>query len=94
MKDKKCMLRLLIEDVALTKGDIVHMDIRFVGGATRSLDLPLPKSCVVLCTTGAAVVEEIDSLIDTYTDKAIADCSVIIRRFSLATGDRNRVSVS
>jgi hypothetical protein len=94
MKDKKCMRRLLIEDVTLTKGDTVRMDIGFVGGATRSLDLPLPKSCVVLCTTGAAVVEEIDSLIDTYTDKAIADYSVIIRRFPLATGDRNRVSVS
>lgn len=73
MKDKKRMLRLLIEDVTLTKGDTVHMDIRFVGGATRSLDLPLPKSCVVLRTTDAAVVEEIDGLIDTYTDKEIAD---------------------
>jgi len=42
------MLRLLIEDVTLTKGDALHVDIRFVGGATRSLDLPLPKSCVEL----------------------------------------------
>lgn len=73
MKDKKRMLRLLIEDVTLTKGDTVHVDIRFVGGATRSLDLPLPKSCVELRTTDAAVVEEIDRLIDTYTDKEIAD---------------------
>lgn len=73
MKDKKRMLRLLIEDVTLTKGDSVHIDIRFVGGATRSLDLPLPKSCVVLRTTDAAVVQEIDRLIDTYTDKEIAD---------------------
>lgn len=47
--------------------------IRFVGGATRALDLPLPKSCVELRTTDAAVVEEIDRLIDTYTDKEIAD---------------------
>jgi hypothetical protein len=30
------MLRLLIEDVTLTKGDALHVDIRFVGGATRS----------------------------------------------------------
>ncbi len=73
MKDKKRMLRLLIEDVTLTKGDAVHVDIRFVGGATRSLDLPLPKSCVELRTTDAAVVEEIDRLVDTYTDKEIAD---------------------
>ena len=73
MKDKKRMLRLMIEDVTLTKGDAVHADIRFVGGATRSLDLPPPKSCVVLRTTDAAVVQEIDKLVDTYTDKEIAD---------------------
>lgn len=73
MKDKKRMLRLLIEDVTLTKGDSLHVDIRFVGGATRSLDLPLPKSCIELRTTDAAVVEEIDRLIDTYTDKEIAE---------------------
>ena len=37
------------------------------------LDIPLPKSCVELRTTDAAVVEEIDRLIDTYTDKEIAE---------------------
>ena len=73
MKDKKRMLRLLVEDVTLSKGDTLHVDIRFVGGATRSLDLPLPKSCVELRTTDAAVVKEIDHLIDTYTDQEIAD---------------------
>jgi len=46
MKDKKRMLRLLIEDVTLSKGDTLHADIRFAGGATRSLELPLPKSCI------------------------------------------------
>jgi DNA invertase Pin-like site-specific DNA recombinase len=73
MKEKKRMLRLLIEDVTLTKGDALHVDMRFVGGATRSLDLPLPKSCVELRTTDAEVVKEIDRLIDTYTDGEIAD---------------------
>ena len=29
MKEKKRMLRLLIEDVKLTKGDALHVDIRF-----------------------------------------------------------------
>lgn len=73
MKEKKRMLRLLIEDVTLTKGDALHVDIRFVGGATRSFDLPLPKSCVELRTTDAEVVKEIDRLLDTYTDGEIAD---------------------
>lgn len=73
MKEEKRMLRLLIEDVTLTKGDVLHVDIRFTGGATRSLDLPLPKSCVELRITDAEVVKEIDCLIDTYTDGEIAD---------------------
>jgi hypothetical protein len=73
MKEKKRMLRLLIEDVTLIKGDALHVDIRFVGGATRSLDLPLPKSCTELRTTDAEVVKEIDRLIDTYTDREVAD---------------------
>jgi hypothetical protein len=73
MKEKKRMLRLLLQDVTLTKHDALHVDIRFVGGATRSLDLPLPKTCTELRTTDADVVREIDQLIDTYTDGEIAD---------------------
>jgi len=73
MKEKKRMLRLLIEDVTLTKGDTLHVDIRIVGGATRSLDLPLPKSCMELRTTDPEVIKEIDRLIDTYADGEIAD---------------------
>ena len=61
------------EDVTLTKGDALHDDIRFAGGATRSLDIPLPKSCMELRTTDAEVVKQIDGLIDTYTDGEIAD---------------------
>lgn len=73
MKEKKRMLRLLIADVTLTKGEVLHAHIRFTGGATRSLDIPLPKSCIELRTTDAAVVREIDELLDTYTDAEIAD---------------------
>lgn len=73
MKEKKRMLRFLVEDVTLTKGDMLHVDIRFTGGTTRSLDLPLPKSCTELRTTDAEVIKEIDCLIDTYTDGEIAN---------------------
>ena len=73
MKEKKRMVRLLITDVTLTKGDQLHADIRFAGGATRSLDIPLPKTCAELRTTDAEVIREIDQLLDTYTDAEIAD---------------------
>jgi DNA invertase Pin-like site-specific DNA recombinase len=56
VREKKRMMRLLIADVTLTKGQSVHADIRFTGGATRSLDIPLPKTCVELRTTDAAIV--------------------------------------
>src|SRR5262249_35029483 len=72
-REKKRMMRLLIADVTLTKGKTLHADIRFTGGATRSLDIPLPKSCIELRTTDVAIVREIDDLLDTYTDAEIAD---------------------
>lgn len=66
------MLRLLLQDVTFTKGDALHVDIRFAGGATHSLDLPLPRTCMELRTTDADIVKEIDRLIDTSTDGEIA----------------------
>ena len=73
VREKKRMMRLLIADVTLTRGTSIHAAIRFTGGATRSLDIPLPKTCVELRTTDAAVVHEIDALLDTYTEAEIAD---------------------
>ncbi len=68
------MHRLLIEDVTLTKGDALQLDVRFAGGATRSLDVPLPKSCVELRTTDATRSSKRSTgSIDTYTDGEIAD---------------------
>jgi DNA invertase Pin-like site-specific DNA recombinase len=72
-REKKRMMRLLIADITLTRGKSVHADIRFTGGATRSLDIPLPKTCIELRTTDSAIVREIDRLLDTYTDGEIAD---------------------
>jgi len=72
-REKKRMMRLLIADVTLRKGKTIHADIRFTGGATRSVEIPLPKTCIELRTTDAAIVREIDTLLDTYTDAEIAD---------------------
>jgi DNA invertase Pin-like site-specific DNA recombinase len=72
-REKKRMMRLLIADVTLRKGKTIHADIRFTGGATRSVEIPLPKTCIELRTTDAAIVREIDGLLDTYTDAEIAD---------------------
>jgi hypothetical protein len=51
----------------------VHADIRFTGGATRLVEIPLPKTCIELRATDASLVREIDALLDMYTDAEIAD---------------------
>jgi len=71
-REKKRMIRLLIEDVTLVKQEKVTMHVRFKGGATRSLELPLPLLAIDMRTTSEAAVREIDRLLDTHTEGEIA----------------------
>ena len=41
-RERKRMARLLIDDVTITKTDRIHLDVRFRGGQTTSLDVPIP----------------------------------------------------
>ena len=41
-REKKRMVRLILEDVTLTRGDEISVNIRFKGGAIKMLTLPLP----------------------------------------------------
>ena len=66
------MVRLLIEDVTVTKNQEIRMQIRFKGGATRTLVLPLPLSAWQERTTSPDVIRQIDRLLDTHTDADIA----------------------
>ena len=43
-RDRKRMARLLLEDVTLQREQEVVVQLRFKGGATRQLRLPLPKT--------------------------------------------------
>jgi hypothetical protein len=71
-RERKRMVRLLIEDVTITKREAIHLGIRFKGGATQTLTIPLPLSVPFLRRTDQAVVDEIDRLLDDYTDAQIA----------------------
>jgi len=71
-RERKRMLRLLIEDVTLTKDYKITVDVRFRGGATRSLSLPIPPTAWELRQTSKQVVAEIDTLLDDYTEATIA----------------------
>jgi len=72
-RQRKQMVRLLIEDVTLLRGEQITTHIRFKGGATRSLTLPIPLTSWQARLTPPEVVAEIDRLVDDYTDAQIAD---------------------
>jgi hypothetical protein len=66
------MVRLLIEDVTLTKNDTIQVQIRFKGGTTRTLTLSRPLGAWKERMTSADVIGRIDQLLDAYTDDEIA----------------------
>jgi len=72
-QDRKRMVRLLIEDVTLTKGQSIRVQVRFKGGATRTLTLARPLNAWEERTTSPEVIRQIDQLLDTYTDAKVAE---------------------
>jgi DNA invertase Pin-like site-specific DNA recombinase len=71
-RERKRMVRLLLEDVTLVRGEEIAVHVRFKGGKTRSLSLPLPPCAWQLRKTSPKVVAEIDHLLDHYTEGRIA----------------------
>jgi DNA invertase Pin-like site-specific DNA recombinase len=71
-RDRKRMIRLLIEDVVLRKGSEIAIQVRFKGGATESLTVPVPLSAWQMRKTSPEVLEEIDRLLDSHTYEEIA----------------------
>lgn len=71
-RERKRMVRLLLEDVTLTKDDEIAAGVRFRGGATRRLTLPLAQPAWQLRQTSAEVVAAIDALLDDHTEGQIA----------------------
>jgi DNA invertase Pin-like site-specific DNA recombinase len=70
-RERKRMVRLLIEDVTLTKAEGIVMGVRFRGGATRSLTMPLAQPAWQLRKTSPNVVAKIDGLLDHHTEGQI-----------------------
>jgi DNA invertase Pin-like site-specific DNA recombinase/transposase InsO family protein len=72
-RDRKRMVRLLIEDVTLSKKKNITVQIRFKGGASQTLTLPIPLSAWQARKTKDAVVKEVDRLLDSYPDDQVAE---------------------
>jgi DNA invertase Pin-like site-specific DNA recombinase len=88
-RERKRMVRLLLEDVTLLRAEEIVAHVRFRGGATRTLRLPLPRNAWQLRQIDPAVVAEIDALLDDHTDGEVAD---ILNARGLRPGVADRFS--
>lgn len=70
--ERKRILALLIEDVTLVKAERVSLHVRFRGGKTQSLEIDKPKPIAQIRKTLPEVVQHVDDLLETCTDRQIA----------------------
>ena len=86
-RERKRMVRLLLEDVTLLRAEEIVAHVRFRGGATRTIRLPLPRNAWQLRQMDPAVVAEIDRLLDDHTDGQVAE-TLNARGLRPAVGDK------
>jgi DNA invertase Pin-like site-specific DNA recombinase len=85
-RDRKRIVGLLIEDVTLTKREEIMAQVRFRGGATTTLRMPLPLNSWQARKTSDHVLAEIDELLKDHTDAQTA-ALLNDRGFKTGAGD-------
>lgn len=86
-KEKKRMVRLLIEDVTLIKNNEIIVKIRFKGGKTKIIKLPPLLNATELRRTNKDVILRIDELLNKHTDKEIVG---ILNDEGFLSGERKK----
>jgi hypothetical protein len=72
-QDRKRIIRLLIEDITLTRdAKTVTVQIRFKGGKLHEMQLPIPKNAWQARMTPQDTVNEIDRLLNSMHDAQVA----------------------
>lgn len=71
-RERKRMVRLLIDDVTLTKTDQIHLHVRFRGGQTTTLTIPIPPKAWEAHQTHPDSLTLLDQLLDDHTDAEVA----------------------
>lgn len=71
-RERKRMVRLMLEDVTLLKAAQLTVHVRFKGGASQTLTLPLPLPASDIRRSAPELVQEIDRLLNHHTDAEIA----------------------
>jgi len=66
-RERKRMIRLLIEDVTLRKEDDITAHVRFKGGSQQTLTIPRPLNAWEARRTAPEVITEIDRLLNDHT---------------------------
>jgi len=85
-RERKRMVRLMLEDVTLLRGDQVTVQVRFKGGATRTFQVGLRAR-----VTDPAVIAEIDRLLNQHTRGEIA---AVLNERNIRTVDGNRFTIA
>src|SRR5437763_6632443 len=73
VRKRKRAVRLLIEDETVHKAEQMVAHIRFKGGATQTITVPLPPPFAQSRLTAPSTLEAIDCLLDEYTDAQVAE---------------------
>lgn len=71
-RERKRMVRLLLEDVTLLRGEQITLHLRFRGGTGKTVILPPPRRSWESWMTSSDVIAEINRLLDHHTHQEIA----------------------
>jgi DNA invertase Pin-like site-specific DNA recombinase/DNA-binding transcriptional regulator YiaG len=72
-RERKRMARLLINDVTVAKTDQIHLHVRFRGGQTTTVTIPIPPTGWKARQTDPDTFALLDRLLDDHTDAEVAD---------------------
>ena len=90
-REKKRMLRLMVEDVTLTRDEMIRIQVRWKGGAATTLEISLPSSRSFKYETPAELVEQIQKAAPQHTDEQIAQ---MLNGLSLRSGHGKAITRS
>jgi DNA invertase Pin-like site-specific DNA recombinase len=73
-RDRKRMVRLLVEDVTLKRsGPGVGVHLRFKGGAIKELHVPVPLPAWEARKTKSEIVQKVNELLDSFDEHQVAE---------------------
>jgi len=88
VREKKRMIRFLIEDVTMIRAEDITLQVRFKGGATKTLKLPLPLKGWQYNVTDPKIVEIVDELL---TDHTYSQIATILNERGYKSGQGHRI---